>query len=125
MMENLQSLLLQTEKRQDKKLRQEAEEAEKRQDEKAEARQKTLLLETEERRRQEAEERKRETEDIKALIQEQKQMQEHSTAELGLLRGELNKQVTKTSEVQESMTLKIAEVEKSVSSVEELSLIHI
>ena len=43
----------------------------------------------------------------------------HSTAELGLLRGELNKQVTKISEVQESMTLKIAEVEKSVSSVEE------
>ena len=34
-------------------------------------------------------------------------MQEHSTAELGLLRGELNKQVTKISEVQESMTLKI------------------
>ena len=39
--------------------------------------------------------------------------------ELGLLRGELNKQVTKISEVQESMILKIAEVEKSVSSVEE------
>ena len=46
---------------------------EKRQDEKAEARQKTLLPETEERRLQEAEERKLETEDIKALIQEQKQ----------------------------------------------------
>ena len=63
-MENFQALLLQTKKRQDGK---------------AEARQKTLLLETEE--------RKRETEDIKALIQEQKQIQEHSTAELGLLRS--------------------------------------
>ena len=40
--------------------------------------------------------------------------------ELGLLRGELNKQVTKISEVQESMTLKIAEVEKSVLTVEEI-----
>ena len=49
--------------------------------------------------RDRAEEQKRETEDIKVLIQEQKQMQEHSTAELGLLRGELNKQVTKISEV--------------------------
>ena len=49
----------------------------------------------------------------------QKQLQEHSTAELGILRGELNKQVTKISEVQKSMTLKIAEVEKSVSRVEE------
>ena len=48
----------------------------------------------------------------KAVIQEQKQMQEHSTAELGLLRDELNKQVTKISEGQESTTLKIAEVEK-------------
>ena len=69
----------------------------------------------------------------------QKQLQEHRAAELGILRGELNKQVTKISQVQESMTLKIAEVEKSVSSVEEsmsnkiaevevsheLSLIHI
>ena len=45
---------------------------------------------------------------------EQKQIQEHSTAELGLLRGELNKQVTKISKVQESIILKIAEVEKSV-----------
>ena len=35
-------------------------------------------------------------------------------AELGLLRGELNKQVTRILEVQESVTLKIAEVEKSV-----------
>ena len=50
----------------------------------------------------------------------QKQLQEHSTAELGILRGELNKQVTKISEVQESMTLKIAEVEKSVLTVEEV-----
>ena len=41
-------------------------------------------------------------------------MQEYITAELGLLRGELNKQVTKISVVQESMTLKIAEVEKSI-----------
>ena len=56
------------------------------------------------------------------------------------LRGDLNKQVTKISEVQELITLKIAEVEKSVLSVEEsmsnkiaevekyvlnLSLIHI
>ena len=57
--------------------------------------------------------------DIKALIQEQKQTQEQTAAELGLLRGELNKQVTKISEVQESMTLKIAEIEKSVSIVEE------
>ena len=46
-----------------------------------------LLLQTEERRQQEAEERKRETDDVKALIQEQKQIQEHSTAELGLIRG--------------------------------------
>ena len=113
MMEALQTLLRQTQ-----------EEAEKRQDEKAEARQKTLL--------QEAEERKQEADEIKALIQEQKQMQEHTTAELGFLRGdvgelrdELNKQVTKISEVQESMTLKIAEVEKSVSSVEAVSYTHL
>ena len=39
-----------------------------------------------------------------------KRQQEHSTTELGILRGELNKQVTKISEVQESMILKIAEV---------------
>ena len=39
-------------------------------------------------------------------------MQEHSTTELGLLRGELNKQVTKISEVQESVTLKKADVYK-------------
>ena len=49
----------------------------------------------------------------------QKQLQEHSTAELCILRCELNKQVTKISEVLESITLKIAEVEKSVSSDEE------
>ena len=37
-----------------------------------------------------------------------KQTQEETTAELGLLRGEFNKQVTKILEVQKSMTLKIA-----------------
>ena len=77
---------------------------------------------------------------IKELIQEEKQAQEQTAAEFGLLRGELNRQVTKITEVQESMTLKIAEVEKSVLIVEEsmstkisdieetmlnLSLIHI
>ena len=51
--------------------RQEAEEAEKGQDEK---------------RQQEAGERKRETGDIKALIQEQNQMQGHTTTELVGLR---------------------------------------
>ena len=63
MMEALQTLLRQTQ-----------EEAEKRQDEK---------------RKQETEEGNRETEDIKALIQEQQQMQEHNTPELGLLHGDV------------------------------------
>ena len=64
--------------------------------------------------------------DIKALIHEQKQMQKHTTAELvllrgdvGELRGELNNQITRVSDVEESMSNKIAEVEKSVLSVEE------
>ena len=78
------------------------------------------MLESEDRqdakRKQGAQEQNRETDDLKALIQKQKQMQKHTAAELGLLRGELNKQVTRISEVQESVTLK---VEKSVSSVEE------
>ena len=108
MMKNFQALLLQTEERR----RQDAEEAERRQKEErrqereeAEERQKALMLETEERQKDKME----------ALFEAmQKQLQEHSTAELGILRGELNKQVTKISEVQESMTLKIAEVEKSV-----------
>ena len=39
--------------------------------------------------KQEAEAHEHEIGDIKALIQEQKQMQEHSTAELGLLYGDL------------------------------------
>ena len=50
-------------------------------------------------------------------------MQEHTTAELGLLRGdvgelrgELNNQITRISDVEESMSNKIAEVEKSVLS---------
>ena len=101
MMENLLALLLQTEKEQDEKRRQEAEEAEKRQDGK---------------RKQEAKERKREAGDIKALIHEQKKMQEHTTAELGLLRGdvgelrgEVNNQITRISDVEESMSNKIAE----------------
>ena len=49
------------------------------------------MLETEEiqkeERKQEAEEHKREAGDIKALIHEQNRMQEHTTAELGLLCG--------------------------------------
>ena len=71
-----------------------------------EERQKALLLESEgqqaEECKQEAEEHKCEAGDIKTLIQEQKQMQEHYTAELGLLRGdvgelrgELNNQITR------------------------------
>ena len=75
-------------------------------------------------------------------------MQEHTTVELGLLRGdvgelrgELNNQVTRISDFEESMSNKIVEVEKSVLSVEkakstktedsitnikeQLSLIHI
>ena len=77
--------------------------------------------------REETEERrKRETEGIKELIPDQKQPQEQSAAELCLLRGELNKQVTRISEVQESMTLKIVEVEKSGSSVEDtMTLIYL
>ena len=125
MMENLQALLLQTEKRQDEKRRQEAEEAEKRQDEKrrqereeAEERQKALMLETEERQKDKTE----------ALFETmQKQLQEHTTAELGLLRGdvgelrgELNNQITRISDVEESMSNKIAKVEKSVLTVEEV-----
>ena len=71
MMEAFQALLLQTEKQQD---------------EKAEARQKSLLLEAEEQQKElmlefegrQVEECKSETGDIKALVQEQKQMQEHT-----------------------------------------------
>ena len=64
---------------------------------------------------------KHETGDIKAFLQEQKHMQEHTTAELGLLRGELNNQVTEISDVEESISNKIGKIDKSVSSVEELS----
>ena len=39
---------------------------------------------SEKRKKQEAEERKRETEIIKALIQEKKQLQDYTAAELGL-----------------------------------------
>ena len=60
--------------------------------------QKTLLFELEEQQKekfkQEAEEWKNKMEDIKALIQEQKQIQEYTTAELGLLQDELDKQIT-------------------------------
>ena len=52
------------------------------------------------------------------LIQEQKQIQEHTTAEFGLLRGELNNQITRISVVEEFKSNKIAEVEKSVTSME-------
>ena len=73
-MEAFQTLLRQTqeeaEKRQDEKRRQEREEAEERQ--------KALMLETEERQKDKTE----------ALFEVmQKQLQEHSTAELGILRG--------------------------------------
>ena len=61
-----------------------------------------------------------------SLIHEQKQMEEHTTAELGLLRGdvgelrgELNNQITRISDVEESMSNKIAKVEKSILTVEE------
>ena len=45
-------------------------------------------------------------------------MQEHTVAELGLLRGELNSQITRISDVEESMSNKITEIEKSITSVE-------
>ena len=94
MMEAFQALLRQTQEqhkserprgwRDKEKRRQEAEEAEEWHDEKlhtgkikGEERQEALLLE----------ERKREIEDIKALIQDQKQIQEHTAAKLRLLRG--------------------------------------
>ena len=85
MIENFQVLLLQTEERQwqdaeevEKRRRQEAEEAEKRQDEKLIQEAEEAEKRHDEKCRQEREEWKRETEDIKALIQEQKQIQEHS-----------------------------------------------
>ena len=52
-------------------------------------------------------------------------MQEHSTAELGILRGELNNQITRISDVEESMPNKTAKVEKSVLTVEEVMLTKI
>ena len=124
MMEAFQALLRQTqeeaEKRQDEKRRQEAEETkeERRQErEEAEEHQKALMLETEERQKDKSE----------ALFETmQKHLQEHSTAELGLLhsdvgelRGELNNQITRISDVEQSMSNKIDEVEKSVLTVEE------
>lgn len=43
-------------------------------------------------------------------------MQEDTTAELGLLRGELSTQVTRILEVQDSMTLKISDIEGTVTN---------
>lgn len=71
-------------------------------------RQKGFLLESEVRQK---EERSQESEDINALIQELKQMQEHTPTEPGLLRGELNKMVIRISVVQESVKLKITDLE--------------
>ena len=48
--------------------------------------------------------------DITALVQVQKQMHEHAAAELSLWRHELNNQVTRMLEVQESLPLKITEL---------------
>ena len=67
---------------------------------------------------------RREAGDIKALIHEQKQMQEHTTAELGFLRGdvgelpgELNNQIIRISDVKESMSTKIYAVENSMAKI--------
>ena len=77
------------------------------------------------------------TGDIKVLVKEQKQMQERTTAELGLLPGglgelwgDLQNQITRMSDTEESMPTKVSIVEESmsnkISEVEEnLSLIHI
>lgn len=70
--------------------------------------QKGFLLESEVRQK---EERSQESEDINALIQELKQMQEHTPTEPGLLPGELNKLVIRISVVQESVKLKITDLE--------------
>ena len=47
---------------------------------------------------------------IEALIQKQEQMQEHTTAELGLFWGELTNQITRISDVEEFMSNKISKV---------------
>ena len=41
-------------------------------------------------------------------------MQAHTAAELGLLQGNVNKQITRISAVEESMSTKIHEVEGSI-----------
>lgn len=43
-------------------------------------------------------------------------MQEYTTVELDLLQGELNKQIARISEVQDSMTIKIPGVEETMSN---------
>ena len=42
--------------------------------------------------------------------------QEHTAAEVGLLWGELNKQVARIFEVQESVTLKITDIQETMSN---------
>ena len=83
--------------------------------------QKPLLLDSEEqqdeKRKKEAEEHKHETGDIKALIQEQK-MQENTTAELDLLRGELNNEITRISEVEEN----VATIKDSTANIRDCLL---
>ena len=44
-------------------------------------------------------------------------MQEQTPAELGLLRDELNDQTTRPSDVEESMSNKISEVEEVVATI--------
>ena len=105
MMEAFQALLRQTQQQQKLERRQEAEETKEEcrwEREEAEEQQKGLILETQEQQKvltlksegRQAEEQMRETDDIKELIQEQKHSQKQTTAKLGLLRGELDNQVT-------------------------------
>ena len=74
--------------------------------------------------KQETEEGKHETDDTKVLIQAWKQMQEHTAGELSLLRGELNNQITRISDIEESMSNKISDVEETVATIK-LSIANI
>ena len=58
-----------------------------------------------------------ETEDIKALIQEQKQIPRQSWA---YYKGDLNNQIIRISDVEELMSTKISVVEESMSNKSEL-----